>query len=72
MSPQNVVMARPKKKPTAADKRKYIEVRPAFIPGLLEVAAQLGADDTEALNTLVREGLEKRGLWPPRKSADAE
>lgn len=73
MDQQNAVMARPKKKPPATPlKRKYVEIRPAFLRGLEIVAAQLGADDTEAVNTLIREGLERRKLWPPSGEPDSD
>lgn len=72
MSPQNVVMARPRNQPKAdpaPKKRKYVEVRDIFIPGVKAVAAELGMDDTEVVNFLIREGLERREKWPPKKSA---
>jgi hypothetical protein len=73
MLPQNdAIMAPPKKnqaskaKPATTGKRvrKYIEVRPVFIPGVEQVEKELGEDSTGAVNFLIREGLVKRGLWP--------
>lgn len=48
--------------------RKYIEVRPLFIPGVEAVEKELGEDTTGAVNALIREGLVARGLWPPKRN----
>jgi hypothetical protein len=44
--------------------RKYIEIRPVFVPGVEKVEQELGEDTTGAVNALIREGLQRRGLWP--------
>lgn len=60
------VMGRPKNPGSGQPhKRKYVELRRPFHPSVKVLADRWGTDETEVVNRLVREGLEREGLWPP-------
>lgn len=64
------VMARKKSDTTKADDKKaqqagrLIRVREAFLATIDREAKSAVTTPTELVNQLVREGLERRGLWP--------
>jgi hypothetical protein len=65
-------MAPSKKSKTDKQKQagRLIRVREAFLPVIDDRAEAEVTTPTELVNTLVREALEKRGLWPPRRDDD--
>ena len=60
------------KAPADARQRKMYEVRQPFIGPLQQLMVRLGNKDlTECINQLVREGLERHHLWPPKPDPES-
>lgn len=68
-------MATPKKEPKRTEDRhkphRMLRVRQAFADAIQALADRNSSDFTEEGNRMIREWLEKEGLWPPRPAQSA-